>query len=81
MIEFPTHAPLSDAQKQQLGSVLGNLDPQQTAWVSGFLAGVQAGVVSAPVSDRKLTILYGTESGNSEELAEQLSKTGKQKGF
>lgn len=81
MIEFPTHAPLSDAQKQQLGSVLGNLDPQQTAWVSGFLAGVQAGVVTTPVSARKLTVLYGTESGNSEELAAQLSKAGKQKGF
>ena len=85
MIEFPTHAPLSDAQKQQLGSVLGNLDPHQTAWVSGFLAGVQtvaqSGAVAPPVSDRKLTVLYGTESGNSEELAEQLSKAGKKKGF
>lgn len=82
-MEFPTHAPLNDAQKQQLGAVLSTLNPEQTSWVSGFLAGLQGagGVAAAPVSDRKLTVLYGTESGNSEELAEQVFKTAKQKGF
>lgn len=78
---FPTHAPLNDAQKQQLGSVLGSLTPEQTAWVSGFLAGLQGGAASAPAADRKLTVLYGTESGNSEELADQVFKAAKQKGF
>lgn len=78
-MEFPTHAPLNDAQKQQLGSILGTLSPEQTAWVSGFLAGLQGG--AAPAADRKLTVLYGTESGNSEGLADQVFKSAKQKGF
>jgi len=82
MIDFPIHAPLNDAQKKQLGSILGTLTSEQTAWVSGFLAGLQGGgVAAAPVAERKLTVLYGTESGNSEELAEQVSKAAKQKGF
>ncbi len=82
MIEFPIHAPLDDAQKQQLGSILGTLTSEQTAWVSGFLAGLQgSGAAVASAAERKLTILYGTESGNSEELAEQVSKAAKQKGF
>ena len=83
MIKFPTHAPLDDAQKSQLGLALSTLNPQQTAWVSGFLAGSQgvASAASVVASDRKLTVLYGTESGNCEELAEKVSKAGKQKGF
>lgn len=62
MIDFPIHAPLNDAQKKQLGSILGTLTSEQTAWVSGFLAGLQGGgVAAAPVAERKLTVLYGTE--------------------
>lgn len=80
MIEFPAHAPLDAAQRQKLGEVLASLTPEQVAWVSGFLAGMQGGAV-APVADRRLTVLYGTESGNSEELAEQVFKSAKQKGF
>jgi sulfite reductase (NADPH) flavoprotein alpha-component len=86
MIEFPAHAPFDDAQKQQLATILGSLSTEQLAWVSGFLAGQQGSGSSAintgtRASDRKLTVLYGTESGNSEELAEQVFKAAKQKGF
>ena len=86
MIEFPAHAPFDDAQKQQLSAVLASLNTEQLAWVSGFLAGQQGSGTSAitsgtPVSDRKLTVLYGTESGNCEELAEQVLKSAKQNGF
>jgi len=83
MIKFPTNAPLDDAQKSQLGLALSTLNPQQTAWVSGFLAGSQgvASAASVVASDRKLTVLYGTESGNCEELADKVSKTAKKKGF
>lgn len=82
MIEFPSHSPLNDAQKQQLSGILSTLDPRQVAWLSGFLAGSPDGsAVSATPAERKLTVLFGTESGNSEELAEQVFKVAKKKGF
>lgn len=88
MIHFPDHAPLDDEQKRQLSSSLGLLNPDQLFWVSGFLAG--SGARSAPVSaepsgvaaaNQPLTVLYGTESGNSEGLASQLLTQAKQNGY
>ncbi|MGB0991957.1 MAG: diflavin oxidoreductase [Akkermansiaceae bacterium] len=77
MITFPAHAPIADDQKLRLSSALHGLDGKQLSWLSGFL--VNAEPVSAePI---KLTVLYGTESGNSEELAEKLFKEGKKQGF
>lgn len=85
MIVFPPHTPLDKTQKLQFGNLLDSLNSQQIAWVSGFLAGVQGEgtqVASSALSaQRKLTVLYGTESGNSEELAEKIFKKAKQKGF
>ncbi|MCP5535833.1 MAG: assimilatory sulfite reductase (NADPH) flavoprotein subunit [Akkermansiaceae bacterium] len=83
MIHFPDHAPLDDVQKKQLGAVLSTLNSEQRAWISGFLAAgpsrdTQA---AAPAASKKLTVLYGTESGNCEELAEQVFKTARQNGF
>jgi len=77
---FPDHAPLSPAQRQALTSVLPTLDATQRAWLSGFLA---APVSAAPlaVSALPLTILYGTESGNSEALADKTAKEAKKRGF
>ena len=88
MIHFPDHAPLNDEQKNQLATSLGSLNPDQLFWVSGFLAG--SGTGSAQVSaassgagavSQKLTILYGTESGNSEALASELVTQAKQNGY
>lgn len=88
MIQFPDHAPLNEEQKRQLASSLGSLNPEQRFWVSGFLAGsgtgsAQVSVVSpgAGAVSQKLTILYGTESGNSEGLASQLVTQAKQNGY
>jgi sulfite reductase (NADPH) flavoprotein alpha-component len=74
---FPDHAPLSPAQRQALASVLPTLEPTQRAWLSGFLAAP----VPAAVSPVELTILYGTESGNSEALADKTAKEAKKRGF
>ena len=88
MIHFPDHAPLNDEQKKQLATSLGSLNPDQLFWISGFLAG--SGTGSAQVSaassgagavSQKLTILYGTESGNSEALASELVTQAKQNGY
>lgn len=85
MISFPDNAPLGDEQKKLLSSALASLSAEQLAWVSGYLAGVNSQALeNAPATisaSQPVTVLYGTESGNSEALAGQLAKQAKQKGY
>lgn len=88
MIHFPDHAPLDDEQKRQLSSSLGLLNPDQLIWISGFLAGSGVQVLSSSAApshtgaeSHALTVLYGTESGNSEGLASQLVTQARQNGY
>lgn len=75
---IPSHAPFSPEQSATLSSLLSTFTPEQSSWLSGFLAGrsPQSPAVAAP-----LTVLYGTESGNSEELADKTVKAAKKKGL
>ena len=77
MIDIPNDAPLDDAQRKQLGVALGALSEEQLAWVGSFVSGQGA----SSKSEQSLTVLYGTESGNCEELASQLCNQAKQKGY
>ncbi len=77
---LPEHAPYTPDQRKSLDSMLSGFDPVQRAWLSGFLATA----VAAPVASQgtaKLTVLYGTESGNSEVLADRAVKEAKKRGF
>ena len=82
---LPDSSPFSPEQRKSLESLLSGLDTLQRGWLSGFLAtssatpAVAAPPASAPAA--KLTVLYGTESGNSEELADRAVKEAKKKGF
>ncbi len=80
---LPEHAPFTSDQRQALDSLLAGLDPVQRGWLSGFLAasGSHAPATPAPVAAGKLTVLYGTESGNSEVLADRTVKAAKKRGF
>ena len=80
---LPDSSPFSPDQRQALDSLLAGFDVLQRGWLSGFLAAGSAAPAAAapPVSAGKLTILYGTESGNSEELAARTVKEAKKKGF
>ncbi len=73
---IPSHAPFSPEQAASLSALLANLTPEQSTWLSGFLAGRSPQSASAA----NLTVLYGTESGNCEELADRTVKTAKKKG-
>jgi len=75
---IPSHAPFSTEQSATLSSLLSTFSPEQSTWLSGFLAGMspQSGGSAAP-----LTVLYGTESGNSEALADKTVKAAKKKGL
>src|SRR5690606_14998457 len=67
-----------------------SLIPAQARWLSGYFAGLEAGMgtgvavepaaLAAP-SARKLTILYGTETGNAAELARGLEAKLKERGL
>jgi sulfite reductase (NADPH) flavoprotein alpha-component len=80
---LPEHAPFSKDQRQALDSLLAGFDPIQRGWLSGFLAGSAGAPAAAAVavSVGKLLVLYGTESGNSEELADRTVKAAKKRGF
>ena len=81
---LPEHAPFTQDQRQTLDSLLAGLTPVQGAWLSGFLAstgGTAVLPVAVPAAAGKLTVLYGTESGNSEELAARTVKEAKTRGF
>jgi sulfite reductase (NADPH) flavoprotein alpha-component len=84
---LPPTAPFSADEIQALNSVVGRTSSLQRSWLAGFLAGVDAsqGVAAAPVSSSRrrapLTILYATESGNSEALAMKAKKTAQKLGF
>ncbi len=80
---FPEHAPFNPEQRNSLSQLLSSLNPSQSAWLSGYLAAswpVSASA-SAPAARQELTVLYGTESGNAEELGAKTVKLAKKQGF
>ncbi|PQJ29672.1 assimilatory sulfite reductase (NADPH) flavoprotein subunit [Rubritalea profundi] len=79
---IPSHAPFDPNQRTIISALIPTLTPEQKAWLSGFLAASQGGAVAAPAAASKpLTVLYGTESGNCESLADKVAKEAKKKGF
>ena len=80
---LPDSSPFSIDQRRALDSLLVGFDVLQRGWLSGYLAagGVVAAAAAAVVPAGKLTVLYGTESGNSEQLADRAVKAAKKKGF
>ncbi len=82
--------PLDDEQALRLHDALAGLTPGQLQWVSGYAAGVAAANagIDAPVapaghadSAEALTILYGSQTGNGEQIANQLAAAAGDKGF
>jgi sulfite reductase (NADPH) flavoprotein alpha-component len=85
---LPDTAPFAQEQIAALNRVISVTTAEQRAWLSGYLAGLQAAsggqtaVPAAPPAKRApLTILFGTESGNAEALAAQARKAAAKLGF
>ena len=77
----PDTAPFAQEHIAALNSVISVTTAEQRAWLSGYLAGLQAangsssrGAAAPPAKRVPLTILFGTESGNAEALAAQARK-------
>jgi sulfite reductase (NADPH) flavoprotein alpha-component len=78
---IPEQAPFDLAQRARLGELLSTLDERQRYWLSGFLASSASPVVVPPAAGPALWVLYGTESGNCEQLADRAVKEAKRRGY
>ncbi len=82
---IPDHAPFLPQQRQSISALLAGLSPLQRFWLGGFLSSTsvaQSGEAAPPsASAGKLTVLYGTESGNAEKLADLSAKEAKKRGL
>lgn len=81
---------LSLEQWQLVEGLARTLTAEQARWISGYFAGLDAGLLRAgggelaPVQvpqSRTLTILYGTETGNSRDLAKTLAAAASKRGL
>ena len=91
--EIFSDAALSVDQWQHVQELSRTLTPAQAQWVSGYFAGLDAGLLRLSQGDappapllpsaasRTLTILYGTETGNSTETAKALAALARDKGL
>ncbi len=83
---IPKTAPFADEDIELLNRVVGPASQVQRAWLAGFLAGVelvsgQAQADAPPRPAEPLTIVYASESGNSEKLAGDLAKQARKHGL
>ena len=84
---LPETAPFPADQIAALNQIISRTNAEQRTWLSGFLAGYQAATApqpaaAAPPARRApLTILFGTESGNAEALADVARKAAGKLGF
>jgi sulfite reductase (NADPH) flavoprotein alpha-component len=83
---IPNTAPYAADEIELLNRVVTPATQVQRAWLAGFLAGVDAsGAAAAPAAEiqaaEPLTIVYATESGNSERLAGDVAKAARKNGL
>lgn len=85
MVLKVTDSPFSQEQVELLNRLLPTLSEVQKVWLSGYLAalhkvetpmaaGIQAvSAANGPVISKEVTVLFGSQSGNSQKLAKKLS--------
>ncbi len=79
---------LDEAQSETASSLISTLTPEQALWLSGYLAGLAG---SPPASSNggehsgeagpRVTVLYGTETGNAESVACQFVERAVEEGL
>ncbi len=84
---LPETAPFPAEQITALNRIMSATNAEQRTWLSGFLSGYQAAnapqpaAAAAPARRAPLTILFATESGNAESLADVARKAASKLGF
>src|ERR1700712_4432677 len=79
---------MSPEKKNQIKEFVDSLNKQEQAWTNGYLDGILHGIPAAEsltpkagVDNKKITIAYGTESGNSKKIANIFASRAKQEGI
>lgn len=85
---LPRNAPFLPEDIEMLNKVVARTTPQQRSWLAGFFAGFEAAqgggmahAVPAAKPRAPLTILYASESGNAEALANKAKKAAQKHGL
>ncbi len=76
--------PLDERRIAEVRDAVAGLTSAELAWVSGYVAGLAAGPAPAEPAaapDNTLTILYGSQTGNGQAIAEALAERGRDAGF
>jgi len=92
-----TSSPFHQEQLELLNRLLPTLTPDQMVWLTGYLSGVRnaspgsveaaaalAGATPPPppaAEPEEITVLFGSQTGNAAQLAEEMSEKLKQRGF
>ncbi|MFF0830249.1 assimilatory sulfite reductase (NADPH) flavoprotein subunit [Brevibacillus sp. NPDC003359] len=93
MVLKVTDSPFSQEQVELLNRLLPTLSEVQKVWLSGYLAAIHkveapiaagfqtASAANGPVISKEVTVLFGSQSGNSQKLAKVLSGKLQEHGF
>jgi sulfite reductase (NADPH) flavoprotein alpha-component len=92
MSPIPKTAPFAEEEINLLNRVVGPASQVQRAWLAGFLAGLDASSLPAGTEllpaaaaaarpAEPITIIYASESGNCEKLANDLAKAARKNGL
>jgi sulfite reductase (NADPH) flavoprotein alpha-component len=79
---------MNPEKKKQIREFIDSLNTEERAWISGYLDGVlhenhsaETRDMKSPAENKKITIAYGTESGNSKKVANLFASRAKQQGI
>ncbi|WP_436376989.1 assimilatory sulfite reductase (NADPH) flavoprotein subunit [Cytobacillus sp. BC1816] len=88
------NSPFNQEQAELLNRLLPTLTETQSLWLSGYLAAIQSSSLqaapaveerpapaAAPAIPKEVTILFGSQTGNAQNLAKKTGKTLEDKGF
>lgn len=79
-------SPLTEDKASQLNHLVDGLSREQISWISGYLSGMNAAnqqeaLRPLDAEAPALTILYGSETGNAESLAQMARERAEARGF
>lgn len=75
---------LSEPKLKLFLDLINSSSKDELIWINGYLTGIigqSGGTVSEKTSANKITILYGTETGNSKKLATDFAVKAKKNGI
>jgi sulfite reductase (NADPH) flavoprotein alpha-component len=83
--------PLDQEQTRRLQTAVSELSPSQLQWISGYAAGLAAASAAISPLDsysatdaesaKQLTVLFGSQTGNGEGIADALMQAARHRGF